>query len=244
MARYRFAQPFVLGGRALDVACGSGYGLPLLRARAPWVVGVDTDRATLRDARTGIDAGAALLVAADGAALPFPDGSFSAITSFETIEHLHQRTRFVGEMRRVLAPEGTCIVSTPNANHTTPVAGKPRNPHHVFEYTPSELRAELERHFSDVRLLGQALDPRFSISPFIDEQEKLPSTIVARARLLVWRALNKLPVVLREALSAALWQRPFFPGSADYLFSETLLERAPVQVAICRGGRSGDPERA
>lgn len=47
-SRYRFAAQFVAGKRVLDVACGSGFGLAMLRAAGAWPVGVDYDAQTLR----------------------------------------------------------------------------------------------------------------------------------------------------------------------------------------------------
>lgn len=235
-ARYRFALAHIDGGRVLDVACGSGYGLRILKTRARLVVGIDVDAAVVRDVQkeTSAEPGR-LLAVADAARLPFPARSFAAVTSFETLEHLRERRLFISELARVLKPDGVCILSTPNANHTRPQGGKPRNPHHVFEYTPSQLFGELRPHFSAIRLLGQTLDSRFPIPPFADEQALLPRETAVQARLLIWRVLNKLPVVLREAVSATLWRRPFFPGDSDYSFSESALNDAPVQVAICRG---------
>ena len=76
--------------------------------------------------------------------MPFADESFDGVTSFETLEHLHERSQFLAELRRVLRPGGSLVLSTPNASYTKPVNGKPSNPFHIFEYTPLELRAELE----------------------------------------------------------------------------------------------------
>src|SRR2546425_12140827 len=42
-SRYLFAERFVGGRLVLDIACGTGYGLPILRTSARAVVGVDAD---------------------------------------------------------------------------------------------------------------------------------------------------------------------------------------------------------
>lgn len=233
-ARYRFAAPYVTDCRTLDVACGTGYGLPLLRTRARWVVGVDAEWEAVRQAR---DETTENVLVADGCSLPFAEESFDAVTSFETIEHLERRDEFVAELRRVLTRDGLCILSTPNAHVTLPVNGKPHNPYHVHEYTPEELTATLTRQFAHVELLGQKLDARFVISPFWDDQQRLPRTAKNRAVLFLWRALNKLPFSLKNRLSHALWKRPFFPSETDYHFSHTAVETAPVLVALCHNPR-------
>ena len=233
-ARYLFARPQVTGRRTLDIACGTGYGLALLRSQVSQIVGVDLDFSAVRKAKAAAGAGAAAVMVADGCRLPFPDATFEVITSFETIEHLEARREFLAELKRVLAPDGLCLLSTPNANHTEPINGRPRNPHHIYEYTPEELRAELDQHFAEVRLLGQTLDARFLIPPFVDEQEKLAKNPRLRVHILLWRVLNKLPFKGRDRLSRALWGQPFCPSEMDYRFTENSVETAPVLVALCR----------
>ncbi len=232
VARYRFAAPRARG-RVLDIACGTGYGLPLLQAEAEIVIGVDVDWDAAREARRAVGNGSAWVILADGCRLPFADGSFDAVTSFETLEHLQRRAWFLAELRRVLTPQGVCVLSTPNAHYTKPVNGKPHNPYHVYEYTPAELRAELSVHFTVAAMLGQTLDARFTIPPFWDAQQRLPRTPGVQARLLVWRALNKLPIALREGMSQAVWRQPFYPAETDYHFDVATVESAPVLVALC-----------
>ena len=235
VARYLFSLPFVENRTVLDVACGTGYGLPLLKQHARWVIGVDVDLDAAKTAQAELVNSFGHVIVADGRQLPFEDDSFQVITSFETLEHLEQRDRFLSETARVLSPEGVCIISTPNANHTLPVNGKPRNPYHVHEYTPQELLSELSQHFGSVTLLGQTLNPRFAISPFWDEQEKLSEQPGMRKRILLWRALNKLPFTgIRDKISRVLWGHSFLPNETDYGFSEATVDTAAVLVALCR----------
>lgn len=233
VARYQFAAPRVAGQRVLDIACGSGYGMPLMQASSRFVVGVDVEWEAVQKTRSEITNGSAWVMLADGCRLPFGDASFDAVTSFETLEHLEQRSQFLAELRRVMTPQGVCILSTPNANYTQPVNGKPTNPYHVFEYTPAELRTELEQHFTINALLGQTLDARFVIPPFWDAQQRLPRTPGVQTRLFFWKVLNKLPIAWREGVSQVAWGQPFYPAETDYNFDEATVETAPVLLAIC-----------
>jgi SAM-dependent methyltransferase len=235
VARYRFAAQTVGPGLVLDVACGSGYGLAVL-SPSRRVIGVDVDAVALRSA-----AEAGPVVAADASALPFRTDAFDAVVTFETIEHLNRRSAFVDELARVVVPGGALVLSTPNALYTRPQHGRPQNPFHVFEYEPEQLRSEVTRRFEDVRVIGQHLSSRFVISPFIEDQRRMPRTARAQVRLLVWRILNKLPSAVRDRASQAVWGHPLYPAEDDYVFSELDMETAPVLVASARApGASSD----
>jgi len=234
LARYMFASPYASNRRTLDIACGTGYGLPQLQARARCVVGVDLDDEAVRAARAELNSAAGGVLVADAGALPFKKKSFELITSFETLEHLKHRKEFLAELSRVMSRDGLCILSTPNADRTLPVNGTPRNPHHLHEYTPAELEKELRSCFAEVEMMGQTLDRRFIIPPFWDEQQQLPPSFRVQAQLLLWRVLNKLPSRLRDRLSLMVWGHPFLPSEADYRFSLSGVEEAPVLVALCK----------
>jgi len=67
--------------------------------------------------------------------------------------------QFISEVRRVVAPGGRFICSTPQSSHGALV------PWHVKEYSVAELRALLERHFSSVEILSSQSDGRLSEDP-------------------------------------------------------------------------------
>ncbi len=66
------------------------------------------------------------------------------MVAFEVIEHLDDWRGFLREARRVLAPNGQFIVSTPNKLYYTESRGADgANPFHVHEFDFEEFRAEL-----------------------------------------------------------------------------------------------------
>ena len=155
--RYRFALPYARSKRVLDLACGEGYGTAALAAGgAASVIGIDLSPETCAHAHAkyGVDARVG-----DAESIPLPDASVDNIVSFETIEHLQQPHAFLAECRRLLAPGGTLVISTPNR----PVYGlhAANKPFHRHEMTEKEFHAALSVHFNDRAFFGQcALLPR------------------------------------------------------------------------------------
>ena len=75
------------------------------------------------------------------------------MVAFEVIEHLEDWREFLLEVRRVLAPSGQFIVSTPNKLYYTESRGREgANPFHVHEFDFEEFRAELQAVFPHVSL--------------------------------------------------------------------------------------------
>lgn len=226
-ARYLLAGRILPGGRLLDVACGTGYGLPLLRGRLSRVVGVDVSL----DAAIAAQCQGASSVVGRAECLPFAGRAFEAVASFETLEHFESRAVFVRELARVLRPGGIGIISTPNARYSCLVNGVPRNPFHIHEYTPEEFRSELGAAFSSVELLGQTLHPKFRTSPFWDDQQRIPRTYANMARLLLWKLIKRGPA--KERVARALLGHAITPSADDYEFLASTVDDAPVLIAIC-----------
>jgi SAM-dependent methyltransferase len=87
-SRYRFAAQWVAGKRVLDVACGAGFGLEMLRAAGANAVGLDLDFDALCQGSQA---------QADATRLPLSDASMDVVASFETIEHVPDARALVVE---------------------------------------------------------------------------------------------------------------------------------------------------
>ncbi|MDE7129687.1 MAG: class I SAM-dependent methyltransferase, partial [Alistipes sp.] len=81
--------------------------------------------------------------------LPFENGRFDCVISFQVIEHIGRDQDFVREVYRVLRPGGRFIVTTPNAPMSLT-----RNPWHVREYSAAELANLLGCMFDEVEQYG------------------------------------------------------------------------------------------
>jgi SAM-dependent methyltransferase len=150
VSRYLWAAQVASGRTVLDAGCGTAYGSRLLAAaRAREVVGVDIAGAVLETVAPDMPDSVRLEVG-DVRKLQLGDDTFELVVCFEVIEHLDDPFTVLDEFVRVLAPGGLLLISSPNRGSYQ--AG---NPHHVHEFTPAELEAELTARLPNVRLLRQ-----------------------------------------------------------------------------------------
>jgi SAM-dependent methyltransferase len=154
--RYAFALDRVRGKKVLDAACGEGYGSALLAAAAASVTGVDLSREAIEHASRRYQAPNLEFRQSDCLQLPFGDGEFECVVSFETLEHLEDHDGLVSEFRRVLAPDGFLLISTPDkAVYTDRLEN--RNEFHLRELYRAEFESLLSAYFPACRLWGQKL---------------------------------------------------------------------------------------
>lgn len=111
-ARFMLAQARP-DDRALDLGCGDGTFTARLAPAVAEVVGADVAEAAVRRAKARHPALDFLRIPVEGP-LPFADGSFDLVWSSEVIEHVADTARWLSEVRRVLAPGGRLLVTTPS----------------------------------------------------------------------------------------------------------------------------------
>jgi len=156
MHRYALAGELTHGKTVLDAACGEGFGAFHLAATARHVSAVDISQSTIAHASARYRRDNLSFQVADCRALPFADGQFDCIVSFETLEHLQDQARMIREFRRVLASDGFLLISSPDKAVYTEQLGND-NPFHLRELYRQELEDLLAGEFPAVRLLGHKL---------------------------------------------------------------------------------------
>lgn len=140
-----------VGGRWLDVACGSGYGAGIISETAEVVTGIDIDTKTVLYARKHHSGPKITFLNQNLLELTLPpEERFDAITSIETIEHVPDPTPFFASVRRLLKPDGVFVVTTPESQCGG--GPNPLNKFHPNEFTREQLVAALKCFFSDVRI--------------------------------------------------------------------------------------------
>jgi ubiquinone/menaquinone biosynthesis C-methylase UbiE len=103
------------GADVLDVGCGNGaYTIEMARDAA-FVCGVDVEPERLAEfAERAAWLSHVTIALASGERLPMPDASFDVVFCIETLEHVVSEREALAEMRRVLRPGGTLLLTVPN----------------------------------------------------------------------------------------------------------------------------------
>jgi ubiquinone/menaquinone biosynthesis C-methylase UbiE len=163
--RRRFALANVAAGdRVLDLGCGAGDLAADLARSGAQVTAADVAQAALDRVGRRHPELALRLIAID-APLPFDDGAFDAVWSSEVIEHVGDTARWLSEVRRVLAPRGRVLLTTPSHGRLRLLIGgverysEPLGDH-LHLYTARSLRELLDDFaFTDIRVTAKAGPP-------------------------------------------------------------------------------------
>jgi SAM-dependent methyltransferase len=181
--------PSCRGMRILEVGCGSGKLLELLKPTNE-VVGVDASA-------DGIAACASRRIESycmdpSSEPLPFPNESFDIVICLETMEHMMSPYYAAMEVRRVLKNGGRFVCSVPNPvwGHTMLYPG-------LFEY--KFFRRFLEQSdFEILRVEPWEWAPRETILPISLRKYKLAKSryvagVLRRLVVWIWRATGHFP---------------------------------------------------
>lgn len=162
------------GASILEIGCGGGGLLRMLHDRGARVVGADTLDAALRMAQSSLrkdsplkpdiekrlgrtDFPALVRISADNQ-LPFASASFDAILGQHVLEHIDDTSAALREWHRLLKPNGTLALATPNANYPDPAHFSDVSHTHIL--APSGLRDALAT-------AGFILEECFTAFPFL-----------------------------------------------------------------------------
>jgi SAM-dependent methyltransferase len=230
-------------GRLLDVGCGMAFDTARLAAPERAVVGVDYELRALVDASGGEAVRAVRLVAGDAARLGFGTSTFDWVCSSHVAEHFDDPAPHLAELARVVRPDGTCFVLTPNAPADF------ENPFHLHPFVRSTLARALSAHFDDLWVGGidattavkddfarrRARAERLLRLDVLDLRHRLPRSwyVAAYTRL--------LPLAYR------LFAKGDTGGSSgigvkDFFVTHTVDDSTPVLLAVARKPRRQGPE--
>ena len=155
--RYVWASQFARGARAMDIACGVGYGSTILKeAGAQSVVGVDISPAAIAEANELYAKENVLFFCCDyrqlaaecsqapSSLLHLFNQKFDLIVSLETIEHVPDPDHFFRTILGGLRQGGVFVGSVP----VTP--SMDANPYHLNDFSARGFRRLLAKHGMEI----------------------------------------------------------------------------------------------
>jgi SAM-dependent methyltransferase len=125
--------------RILDAGCGSGRNMVDL-ARHGTVTGVELSETSVELARAR---SAGEVISGSVLDMPLPDDSFQLAVSLDVIEHLEDDLGALRELRRVVAPSGSLLLTVPAYGWLW--SGHDEINHHHRRYTRRSLQAAAEQ---------------------------------------------------------------------------------------------------
>lgn len=237
-ARKKRIERHIKGGRLLDVGCGRGLFLRVMRSGGWSVAGVEFSEESAADA-AGSDGFP--VVSGPPDQWGFPDGSFDVVTMNHVLEHVPGPADHVGGCARLLKAGGILVVAVPNLSSLQASFGGGNwfhldVPHHLHHFSEGGLRRLLEnRGFAVIK----AREFDLEYNPYGWLQTLLNKSGIGRNFL-----FDRLKSgTLREAGSP--------PGSIADAFLTTVLLPAYVPLALVlslvesfllRRGRGGTVE--
>jgi SAM-dependent methyltransferase len=201
--RYCLARDLCAGRDVLDVASGEGYGSAILAGVARSVIGVEIDEKSVAHAREAYHLDKLRFLQGNATELPLEDASVDAVVSFETLEHIREHECFAAEVKRVLRPGGTLVISTPD-RAVYAARAEYFNEFHLLELSETQFGSFLSAHFCHVvilhqrALLGSLIAVPESASSWRSYERRAPQFIEASS------GLARAPYLIAVASDAEL----------------------------------------
>lgn len=173
---------YLTGKDVLELGCGTGYGIKVLSETTNTYVAVDKKKPAVNLTASNVYYRQCHLPDLQ----TIPDESFDTIICFQVIEHIEEDGLLLAEIKRILRPNGTAFITTPNRS-TTLV----RNPFHVREYTAGEFSQKLSAHFTQFEVMGVYGNEK--VIAYYEANKKAVAKILSLDR---WDLINRMPAWL------------------------------------------------
>ncbi len=108
--KYRMVSGYRTRGKLLDIGCGTGYLLHHFQSEGWEVTGIEPGK----QARDFAIENLGVKVLDEGAIPDLSDTGFDVVSMWHVLEHVHDPLQRMGEVNRLLTPEGIAVIALPN----------------------------------------------------------------------------------------------------------------------------------
>lgn len=160
-----------VGKAVLDAGCGIGIGSNILSWDAIGVWGVDNNAQNISVARQLFERPTVKFEVVDLVQGPErPVATFDVVVAIEIIEHIKEYDNFLQQLKRFYEPKRRTVffISSPNRNNPELSKDKPKNEHHVREWTAGEFYDVLTKRFGAVVLYDMNKVDNFTKDETVD----------------------------------------------------------------------------
>lgn len=170
--RYYSVKNILHGKIVLDAACGTGYGSSIISETADMVYGIDISDEAILYAEEHYSNSKIKYTKGSIEKLEFPDKYFDVVVSFETIEHVDEKSQkvFLDEICRVLKSDGILIMSTPDKKNYTDLQSGNQTEWHIKEFYAKEFEEFILSKFQYIKWYNQYMSETSQIVDNTDEQ--------------------------------------------------------------------------
>lgn len=180
MFRHRIAAGFIDSGRVLDLGCGDGLFLDLLREKGVYGEGADISEVAVGKSRGKKHR--AMLLSGEEKKLPFGNAEFDHVVLLDILEHLYKPNDFLIEAARI--SKKNVIISVPNFSSfparmqalfgQVPENNKP-NKGHIYWFNFDALNSILK--MADLKITDLKINTLWENKPIIGKSMKIIATI-------------------------------------------------------------------
>ena len=165
------ARCYGVGKAILDAGCGMGIGTNILGQEAVGAWGVDLNPRNIEVATQMFESRKIKFQELDlTGEWPRPFATFDVIVCCEVIEHVKDYDAVLNGLKKFYDPKRRSVffISSPNRNNSRIADDKPKNVHHVREWTAGEFYEVLTKHFKTVVMFSAAKLDDFSQDETVD----------------------------------------------------------------------------
>lgn len=197
---------FVPGGKALEVGCGSGYALNVLK-RLGWEVnGIEMSQKASQAAKENYDIDVFCGEIADA---PFERESFDYVHLSHVIEHLTDPVEELKNIAALMKPGGIIYIEAPNIDsYGQHKSGKHwlhwDSPRHLYGFSPATIRKTVEKADLKIEKLTTLLGNFWEWETIYKIEEAIGEKMPDRENLLANKEIGRLPLRFANRLKFSM----------------------------------------